>query len=45
MPDEPQRRELHDEPPFLSWTALYLIVAGALLADVALFAVITLIYR
>lgn len=45
MPDEPLSRELHAAPPFLSWTALYLIVAGVLLADIVLLSAITLIYQ
>lgn len=48
MPDDPAdpaRRELDAAPPFLSWRALYLVVAGALLVEIAAFWVITLCYR
>jgi hypothetical protein len=36
---------LHAAPPFLSWTALYLIVAAALFGEIVVFAAITLSYR
>jgi hypothetical protein len=39
MPDETPR------PARLSWTALYFIVAAALLVDIAAFATLTWIYR
>jgi hypothetical protein len=42
---EPARRELHSEPPFLNWTALYALVAGVLVVEIVLFTVLTLVYR
>jgi hypothetical protein len=48
MPHEPEpaaRGELRASLPFLSWTGLYCVVAGALLAEIALFIAITLAYR
>jgi hypothetical protein len=42
---EPERQELHAAPPFLTWTGLYALVAGALVAEILLFAVLTLVYR
>ena len=44
-PEPPERRELRAAPPFLSWTGLYGFVAGALLAEIALFIALTLAYR
>jgi hypothetical protein len=41
----PARQELHSAPPFLTWTGLYCLVAGALLAEITLFIAITLAYR
>jgi hypothetical protein len=45
MGNEPERHELHAAPPFLTWTGLYCMVAGALVAEIVLFAVLTLVYR
>jgi hypothetical protein len=47
MASEPElaRRELHAAPPFLTWTGLYWVVAGALLAEIVLFIALTLAYR
>jgi hypothetical protein len=42
---DPARDELDAAPPFLGWTALYLIVAAALVVEVAAFTALTLIYR
>jgi hypothetical protein len=42
--DPPERAELDDAPPFLSWRAIYLIVLGALAADIALGAALTALY-
>jgi hypothetical protein len=37
--------ELHAAAPILGWTALYLIVAAALLVEIAVFTALTLGYR
>jgi hypothetical protein len=42
--DEPERAELRDTPPFLSWRAIYLIVLAALAADIAFGALLTVLY-
>jgi hypothetical protein len=42
---EEQRHELRDAPPFLSWRAIYLIVLGALGAQVVLYGALTILYR
>jgi len=42
---EPARQELYAAPPFLTWTGLYCMVAGALVAEIVLFTVLTLVYR
>ena len=42
--DPPERAELRDAPPFLSWRAIYLIVIVALAADIALCAALTVLY-
>ena len=39
------RSELHAAPPFLTWTGLYCLVAGILLAEIVLFATLTFVYR
>jgi hypothetical protein len=44
-PGDPARDELDAAPLFLGWTALYLIVAAALVVEVAAFIALTLIYR
>ena len=44
MADSP-RDELHAAPPFLTWRSIYLIVLGALAAEVAGFAVLTALCR
>ena len=41
----PAREEMHAAPPFLSWRAIYAIVLAALVAQVALYAALTAIYR
>jgi hypothetical protein len=40
----PERAELRDAPPFLSWRAIYLIVLAALAADIAFGALLTVLY-
>jgi hypothetical protein len=48
MPNEPElpaRDELQAAPPFLTWTGLYCVVAGVLLAEILLFTALTLVYR
>jgi hypothetical protein len=46
MPIETQPSPKPGEPAqFLSWTGLYLVVAVALASEIAVFAVITWIYR
>ena len=42
---EGPRAEMGDAPPFLSWRAIYLIVLGALVVEVALGVVLTVLYR
>ena len=43
--DDPAKRaEMQDAPPFLSWRAIYLIVIGALAANIALGAALTALY-
>jgi hypothetical protein len=42
--DPPERAELRDAPPFLSWRAIYLIVIAVLAADIALCAALTVLY-
>jgi hypothetical protein len=44
-PPEPARAEMHDAPPFLTWRAIYLIVAGALAVQIVAGAIITALYR
>jgi hypothetical protein len=44
-PADAARRELDAGPPFLSWAALYLLVAVLLALEIATFAVITVAYR
>jgi hypothetical protein len=39
------RAELSDAPPFLSWRRIYLIVVGALAAEVIVFFLVTAAYR
>jgi hypothetical protein len=41
--DDP-RAEMGDAPPFLSWRAIYLVVLGALVVEVGLGAVLTVLY-
>ena len=38
----PERAEMDDAPPFLTWRAIYLIVLGALAVEVLLGAALTL---
>jgi hypothetical protein len=42
--DPPDRAELRDAPPFLTWRAIYFIVIAALAADIALGAALTVLY-
>ena len=42
--DTPERPELRDAPPFLSWRAIYLIVIAALAADIAIGVALTALY-
>ena len=42
--DPATRAELHDAPPFLTWRAIYVIVIGALAANIALAAALTALY-
>jgi hypothetical protein len=44
MENEP-RPELDEAPPFGTWRRIYLIVLGALAAQVIVYAAITLAYR
>jgi hypothetical protein len=44
MESEP-RPELDEAPPFGTWRRIYLIVLGALVAQVIVYAAITLAYR
>ena len=44
-PPQPDRAELVDAPPFLSWRAIYLIVLAALAVEIAVGAVLTGLYR
>jgi hypothetical protein len=39
------REEMQAAPPFLTWSAIYLIVLGALAAQVVVYAVLTAVYR
>jgi hypothetical protein len=39
------RAEMGDAPPFLSWRAIYLIVLGALVVEMALGAVLSVLTR
>ena len=41
----PERRDLSEAAPFLSWAALYLVVAVALALEIGAFAALTWIYR
>ena len=41
---EPERAEMRDAPPFLSWRAIYIIVIAALAANIALGAALTALY-
>jgi hypothetical protein len=44
-PKEPVRDELHAAPPFLTWRGIYLLVLGALAAEIAGFAALTALCR
>jgi hypothetical protein len=44
-PAPPPRAELDDAPPFSTWPRIYLLVVGALAAQVILYAVLTAAYR
>ena len=43
--DAPEHRDPNESAPFLTWTALYLIVAIALALDMAALAAVGWIYR
>jgi hypothetical protein len=47
VPGEPEapRPELGDAPPFATWARIYLIVLGALAAQMILYAALTAAYR
>jgi hypothetical protein len=47
MPSESDqgRSELQAAPPFLTWTGLYCLVAGVLVAEILFFAALTFVYR
>jgi hypothetical protein len=40
----PARDEMHAAPPFLTWSAIYGIVLGALALQIAIYAALTAIY-
>jgi hypothetical protein len=42
--EPPERAELEDAAPFLSWRAIYVIVIGALAANIVLGAALTALY-
>ena len=42
--EPPERAELHDAPPFLTWRAIYVIVLAALAADIAFGVALTVLY-
>jgi hypothetical protein len=42
---EPARAEMGDAPPFLSWRAIYLIVLGALVVEMALGVLLSVLTR
>jgi len=42
--DEP-REELDDAPPFGTWRAIYLVVLGALAAEIAIGIIVTLLFH
>ena len=42
---DPARDEMHAAPPFLTWRGIYLIVLGALAAQVIGFAILTALCR
>ena len=44
-PGPAARAEMHDAPPFLTWRAIYLLVVGALAAEIASGATLTVAYR
>lgn len=43
--DDGARAELRDAPPLSTWPRIYAIVLGALALEIAIFAVITALYR
>jgi hypothetical protein len=43
--ETPDRAELADAPPFLSWRAIYFLVLGALAIEIVLGAVLTAVVR
>jgi hypothetical protein len=45
VPDEPERRSSTEPAPFLSWTAIYIVVAASLAVEIAAFVAIRWIYR
>jgi hypothetical protein len=44
-PPEPPRPEMGDAPPFSTWPRIYLVVVGALAAQVILYAALTAAFR
>ena len=44
-PGDGPRDELGDAPPFGTWRRIYLLVIGALAAQVIIYAVLTAVYR
>jgi hypothetical protein len=45
QPAPARREEMDDAAPFSSWRAIYLVVLGALAAEIAAGIAITLVYR
>jgi hypothetical protein len=44
-PPPPPRDEMHAAPPFATWPKIYAVVLATLAAQVALYAILTAIYR
>jgi hypothetical protein len=44
-PADDERGALEDRPPFLTWRRIYLLVLGALAAEVLLFALLSRVMR
>jgi hypothetical protein len=45
QPAEDPRQEMRDAPPFLTWNGIYLLVVGALAAQIILYGAVTIFYR